>query len=150
MPWDTTPTAGFSNATPWLPLNPDHVLRNVASERRDPGSMLALYGQLIALRRTRPVLQTGRYSNASAEADVFVFERRLAAERLLIMLNFSPDSRAVRLSPQWRVVLSTGLDRVGGVPEGALTLRGWEGVILEGAEAALPTSSSETAITDRT
>jgi alpha-glucosidase len=150
MPWDGTADAGFSTGTPWLPLNPDHVVRNVASQRRDPDSMLALYRQLIWLRRSRPVLQTGRYSNASPEGDVFVFERQLAAERLIIMLNFSPHERAVRISPEWRVLLSTALDRAGEVSEGTPTLRGWEGVILEGAEAALQTSSSETEITYRT
>ena len=50
MQWDATPTGGFTTGVPWLPPI-DPAARNVADQDRDPGSMLALYRDLIALRR---------------------------------------------------------------------------------------------------
>src|SRR5262249_28983895 len=53
MPWDASPQAGFSTAEPWLPLNEDWPIRNVAQQKELPGSMLNLYRHLLAIRRRR-------------------------------------------------------------------------------------------------
>jgi alpha-glucosidase len=50
MQWDPSPAGGFTTGTPWLPLV-DPAERNVEDQRRQPGSMLELYRELIALRR---------------------------------------------------------------------------------------------------
>ena len=49
MQWEPGPAGGFSDAEPWLPVA-DPERRNVADQRRDPGSLLWLYRRLIALR----------------------------------------------------------------------------------------------------
>ncbi len=50
MQWDGTPSGGFTTAEAWLrPIDPE--LRNVERQREDPESLLALYRELIALRR---------------------------------------------------------------------------------------------------
>jgi alpha-glucosidase len=49
MRWDASASGGFTQGTPWLPLSVD-ARRNVESERRDPGSLLNLYRELIGLR----------------------------------------------------------------------------------------------------
>jgi alpha-glucosidase len=51
MQWDATPSGGFTTGTPWLPLT-DPGARNVADQERDPGSLLHLYRDLVAARRT--------------------------------------------------------------------------------------------------
>ena len=51
MQWDATPSGGFSDGSPWLaPVDPE--ARNVAAQRDDPASLLSLYRELIALRRS--------------------------------------------------------------------------------------------------
>jgi alpha-glucosidase len=52
MPWDASPSAGFTaeGVVPWLPYG-DHAVRNVAAQREDPASVLRLCRDLIALRR---------------------------------------------------------------------------------------------------
>ena len=50
MQWDASPSGGFTTGEPWLPLV-DPAQRNVADQRDDPGSMLSLVRELIALRR---------------------------------------------------------------------------------------------------
>jgi alpha-glucosidase len=50
MQWDAGPNGGFTTGRPWLPaIDPEK--RNVAGQRDDPGSVLSLYRDLIALRR---------------------------------------------------------------------------------------------------
>jgi alpha-glucosidase len=53
MQWDPSERGGFTSGTPWLPLV-DPAERNVEDQRDDPGSMLALVRELIALRRELP------------------------------------------------------------------------------------------------
>src|SRR5919198_758685 len=59
MQWDSSPNAGFTTGTPWLPIAADYQTVNVAVERDDPASMLTLYRRLIALRRATPALAVG-------------------------------------------------------------------------------------------
>jgi alpha-glucosidase len=51
MQWDGGPNGGFTSGRPWLPAV-DPESRNVAGQRDDPGSLLSLYRDLIALRHT--------------------------------------------------------------------------------------------------
>ena len=46
MQWDTSKNAGFSSATPWLPVPPSYTLVNVQSEVTDFNSLLNWYKQL--------------------------------------------------------------------------------------------------------
>jgi alpha-glucosidase len=50
MQWDRSPGGGFTTGTPWLPVV-DPAVRNVADQREDADSVLALYRDLIAARR---------------------------------------------------------------------------------------------------
>ncbi len=95
MPWDATAFAGFSSVEPWLPLNPDWPTRNVAAQDRDPGSMLALYRDLLALRRSHDALSIGDFRLVDGDADVLAYERRHGTERLLIALNLGAERRAL-------------------------------------------------------
>ena len=70
MQWDASPLGGFTTGEPWLSLV-DPQERNVAGERGDPGSLLALYRRLLTLRRT-----LGRgFRLLDAEPGVVAFER---------------------------------------------------------------------------
>ncbi len=125
MPWDTSPHAGFSDAEPWLPLNPDWRTRNAAVQSDDLRSILSLYRRLLALRRDRPALAVGRMTEVKARGDVLTYERCLEGERFLIALNMSPRPQPVMCRPG-RLLLST-LERETAPP----LLAADEGVILE-------------------
>ena len=94
MPWDATPYAGFSNAEPWLPLNPDWPTRNVAAQQDDPASMLTLVRALLALRRAEPALAIGAMALLDAPAGVIAYERRHDGRRLSILLNLTSSAVA--------------------------------------------------------
>jgi len=57
IPWQppsqTGPGAGFTTATPWLPVGPTAETLNVSAEQHDAGSTLRLYQQLLQLRKIR-------------------------------------------------------------------------------------------------
>lgn len=97
MPWDMSAHAGFTTGEPWLPLHDDWQTRNVASEDRDPNSILALYRCLLALRRAHPALNIGEFALSPAESGVLQYERCDREERLLIALNLSSEPRHVTL-----------------------------------------------------
>jgi alpha-glucosidase len=129
MQWSGGRNAGFSEGEPWLPLTADYAVRNVET-LRDPHSVLTLYRRLIALRREHLALSLGDYVRGGVEGNVFWFERRHAATRLIVVLNFGHEAGAVHLPVDARRLLSTHLDREGEPVGAELTLRSDEGVIL--------------------
>ena len=146
MQWDAGPNAGFSRpgAKPWLPPAEDYAKVNVAAQREDPKSMLALYRKLIALRRAEPALWVGTYAPLDAANDVIAYARqdRATGRRFLVLLNLCSEPRAFDppagrgFGAGGRVVLSTHLDREGETVGAALNLRADEGLIV-----ALPGSN---------
>jgi alpha-glucosidase len=129
MQWDASTNAGFSTGQPWLPLDPHYNARNVALMRSDPRSILSLYRELIAIRRTNSALVTGGARVVDAENNVLVFERTDSRQRITVTLNFGGDPQQLPGGlVQPRLLLSTHMDRFGvGAPP---HLRGNEGLIL--------------------
>jgi alpha-glucosidase len=111
MAWDASAHAGFSNATPWLPLHPDWHARNVAAQRQDPRSMWRLHHDLLALRRAHPALSVGEWLPVECAGSLLAYERRSGDERLLIVLNLSDQAESFAI-PEWAeglsVLLTTG------------------------------------------
>ena len=105
MPWDSSTFAGFSTVEPWLPLNSDWPTRNVAAQERDPGSLLRLYRELLALRRSHSALSIGSFALIDAKPDVLAYERRCGSDRLLVALNLGAVWRALPLLSETRKVL---------------------------------------------
>ena len=137
MPWDGSPQAGFTTGTPWLPLNADWPTRNVAAEADIPGSMLALHGALLRLRRTTPALSIGRFVLLEAEGDVLAYERLSGDERIVVVLNLGHREQNFRLperDARYDLLLSTRPDAAP-VPGGSITLRPDEGLILRAEPA---------------
>jgi alpha-glucosidase len=96
MPWDATPTGGFTTGEPWLPVAPETATVNVESERGDPRSIFSLYRRLIWFRRSSGALRWGRYRTIDAgDPDVFAYERSADGDRLLVVLSFT--GRPLRL-----------------------------------------------------
>ena len=52
-------SAGFSEGTPWIRVNPDYFKINAADEENAIDSVLHFYRSLIALRKENPALVYG-------------------------------------------------------------------------------------------
>jgi alpha-glucosidase len=121
MPW--TPSGGFTRpgVEPWLPAG-DPVAANVADQRDDPGSVLHLCRDLIALRRARPDLALGSFEPVEAPEGVWAWRR---GGSILVAVNASETSARVELGGE--VLLGTRRDRRG--HRGVLDLEPWEAVV---------------------
>jgi alpha-glucosidase len=132
MQWDAAPGAGFSRATPWLPLHPDAATVNVADQRDDPASMLDLYRALLRLRRDEPALAIGGYETVAADRDVLSYVRTHEGRRVVVALNFAADARSAPLPGRTaKILLSTYRDEAGEETPAVLALRAFEGIVAE-------------------
>ena len=129
MQWDTSHSADFTTAAPWLPLASDFDKNNVATLLDDDASILNLYRRLIALRRTHPVLVSGGLSQPSAKGNLLCYERADSAERLLVVLNMGFDPVESQLQ-SGTILLSTARDCDGQRIHDVVTVRGAEGLII--------------------
>jgi oligo-1,6-glucosidase len=97
MQWDAGPHAGFSTATPWLPVNPNHQWLNAAAQVGAQRSVFEHYRALIELRHKDPVVALGDFRLLLPDdPDLWVFERTLAGSPpLLVLANWSATTRPV-------------------------------------------------------
>ncbi len=125
MQWSRGRNAGFSTAPAkqlYLPIDPSADRPDVASQERDPGSLLHFVRRLTALRRSSPALQADgalRVLHAAQRGGPFVYLRSAGSERFLVAINPSGRSvsatlPAVRLgSPQPVIEHGVKLSEVG-------------------------------------
>jgi alpha-glucosidase len=133
MQWDDGPQAGFSSGEPWLPLAGAVGMVNVATQREDSASMLALYRRLLAHRHREPALGVGDYRPLPFEPPLFGYLRHHGDDAFLVLLNFAARGCDPRLPGALRgeVVLSThGPDRDGEAVAGEVSLRADEGLLV--------------------
>ncbi len=127
MQWSARDGAGFTSpgVEPWLPFG-DYKACNVEDQRLDPSSMLSLCRDLIRLR-TRDGLIHGAYQTLARDDRLWVYRR---GETTTVAFNFSEEEVVVEAATG-TVSISTGRDRDGESAEEGLTLRPWEGVVLD-------------------
>ena len=90
MHWDDSTNAGFSTATPWIPVQPNFPEINVSDAMGDPDSVLHHYRRVIALRHSEPVVAEGDFQMLLPDDDnVYAFTRSLDDVTLLVLGNFS-------------------------------------------------------------
>lgn len=98
MQWNDTANAGFSAAKPWLPVPPSYKTHNVATEQKDPNSVLSFYRQLLTLRHKEPALLDGSYIPLNEnDPNVLAYVRQYKNEAILVVLNMSATEQKTRL-----------------------------------------------------
>ena len=104
MQWSKGRNAGFSTAPVenlYLPIDPSISRPDVASEEKDPASMLNFTRQLLKLRHDHPALgNTADFQPLYAEQNryPFVYLRRAGNEQIIISVNPSERSCSVTLN----------------------------------------------------
>ncbi len=114
MQWNTTPNAGFTKGKPWLPVPASYKTYNVATESKNPDSVLNTYKHVIALRRSEPALLTGSYTALNPDdPNVLAYLRKENDDTVVVALNMSATPQKLNLtsaglaSPKLKVLLST-------------------------------------------
>jgi len=134
MPWTEQANAGFTTAArPWLRLDRNASIVNVARQRNDPFSMLALYERLINLRQQQPALQIGNYTPVYADHQIFSYMRTWAdAPSYIIVLNLTHRTASFRPPQAFKGVieLSTSPEIEGQRVQDRIEMGGDEGIII--------------------
>jgi len=127
MQWEAGPGGGFTapGVEPWLPFG-DLAAHNVADQREDPGSVLRLVRDLIALRRAEPDLVGGVYARADAPEATWAFRR---GDGVLVVLRLAEGDATIE-GVHGTVAVGTDRGRDGERVDGALRLGGWEAAVV--------------------
>jgi alpha-glucosidase len=99
MPWHRdAPHAGFTAGTPWLPIPDEHVARAVDLQDADSGSLLNAWRRFLHWRKSHEALRTGALRIIPTPAPFVAFERFNEMERIVVILNFSPQPATLSLA----------------------------------------------------
>ncbi len=93
MPWDDGRHAGFSPATPWLPVPDAHRMRSVARQHAEADSPLQRFRRFLRWRRRHPALVRGEVRMLDAPEPVVAIERRLDGCTLRAWFNTGGEPR---------------------------------------------------------
>jgi alpha-glucosidase len=96
MQWDPSENAGFSKVNPWLSLPASAKTKNVASEEKDPNSILSFYKTLLRLRHSNKELLDGSYIPINQnDQNVLSYLRVHEDQAVLVSLNMSASPQKV-------------------------------------------------------
>ena len=137
MQWDAGKNAGFSDADPWLPVNPNYEKINVSEQAERPDSVYSFYRQLIALRKEpdyRETLVWGELDPVYEDRAGLLAYHRKADRDLLILANLKSEPEKIDVDCEYRILLDNmdpDSDRAHQQTKGNVHLQAWQGVILE-------------------
>ena len=98
MQWNAEVNAGFSAATPWLPVGERYKTYNVETEKKNPNSILNYYRQLLAMRHTNKALLEGSYTALNEnDPSVLSYMRGYKGQNVIVILNMSAVTQKVSL-----------------------------------------------------
>lgn len=111
MQWSKDINAGFTLGTPWLKINPNYKKVNVEKSLKDKDSLFYYYQSLIQLRKHssyKDIIVYGEFHPIETNDHLFVYERKLAHKRLLIINSFSESKERYDLEQNdiQKIVLS--------------------------------------------
>ncbi len=113
MQWNDRPFAGFSSARPWLPVNPNHIHRNVVAQQIDPNSLFNFTRKLLSLRRSFPALHRGDFVPLKTRRGVLSYLRTIKEQTSLVAMNFTGRSATYPLPKgKWDIILAGNEDLI--------------------------------------
>ena len=133
MQWDSSPNAGFTTGTPWLKVNDNYPVINVAAQENDPDSVLNYYRRLTALRKSpeyRQLFTYGKFRPAFENSHrILAYYREKDNQRVLVAANFGREKQHLHLPGTVKKTLLTNSGRE--ITGSAMTLAPSEAVVLE-------------------
>lgn len=90
MQWNNQTNSGFSEHSPWFPVNPNYKAINVAEQQQDPNSILNFYKSLITLKKSDDIYTYGTFDLVDKNNEqVFAYTRTLNNKKVLIVANLT-------------------------------------------------------------
>jgi glycosidase len=112
MQWDTTPNSGFTSAAkPYRPVNTNYSEFNVATELKDPNSILSHYIKLINIRNANPLLATGEFHLVKTGNGSKYISHAVTGDKqaIIVVLNFTPDPAEIPLNFTYNKFTENGM-----------------------------------------
>ena len=131
--WDNSVNAGFSREQPWLSVNPNYKQINVASQIRDPESLLSYYKKLTALRKNpvyKETLVYGDFIPYMEDRHNLMAYYRKGDKTLLVLGNFQKAPQTVKLPVSYKEILLNNYPALK-ITEDSVVLDDYQAVILE-------------------
>lgn len=130
MPWHDGENGGFSDGEPWIALGNNYREINVEAVLADPESVFYTYQQLIALRKTTPVLTWGDYQDLLPDhPSLWCYRRQWQGQTLVVAANLSREFQPWQppeMSGDWRALIGNYAETSN--RPAAMTLRPFEAV----------------------
>ena len=130
MQWNGDAHGGFTTGTPWIALCDNYEAINVDLALNDPNSVFYTYQQLIALRKTTPILTWGDYQDLLPDHPaLWCYRRQWKGQTLLVVANLSAELQHWQPDAahgEWTALISN-YDEVASAPS-EMTLRPFEAV----------------------
>ena len=130
MPWHDGENGGFSDGEPWIALGNNYREINVEAALADPESVFYTYQQLIALRKTTPVLTWGDYQDLLPDhPSLWCYRRQWQGQTLVVAANLSREFQPWQppeMSGDWRALIGNYAETAN--RPAAMTLRPFEAV----------------------
>ncbi|MCU4676980.1 alpha-amylase family glycosyl hydrolase [Catenovulum sp. 2E275] len=92
IPWDDqAKNAGFSDGTPWLPVDEAHVTKSVNLQEKDENSVLNAYRAFMKWRKQQPALINGSLEFLDLDPNCLVIKRvdPASGQNILAAFNFT-------------------------------------------------------------
>lgn len=88
MQWSDAPNAGFTEATPWMKVNPNYKEINVAKQEAEEHSILSFYKKMIRLKKQNEIFTYGQYDLLlEDDPQIFTYTRTLEGEQVVVITN---------------------------------------------------------------
>jgi len=98
MQWTNEVNGGFTEGTPWFPVNPNYKTINVAQQSEDSDSVLNFYKRLIKLKKSDDIYTYGEFNLIDdANENIFAYTRKLNNKTVLVAGNLTDHVTSLNL-----------------------------------------------------
>lgn len=126
MQWTAGENAGFTDGSPWLPVNENHREINAEAALTDPNSVFYYYQKLIRLRKERELFREGDFCLwYPDDENLFVYSRSHEGKHMVVVCNFSSHTLPFDLPPEF----AAGQTLIANYPDRSGNLRPYEAYI---------------------
>ena len=103
MQWTAGKNGGFSEGTPWIPVNENYKEINAEAALADQDSVFYYYQKLIQLRKTYPVFSDGSFTLICPKDEkIFAYTRDTKDAHMLVVCNFTEETQEFEIPKEYK------------------------------------------------